>query len=631
MGVYDSGKIIKNARISSGLTQEQMSENICSVVALSNIENGKIGVSPLTFSLLMNRAGINKEAYPFFENIGDFKTFLSINHARFYINHWKNDLAYSALKDIEKRDFNHNKFYYQEFLLLETFYQLRSGSDRYDELISRLKVAVGITHPDFDYTNLQKAILSPTDLECLLLISYIYLIRNKNEDFISLCSQIKTHLDHMQLTGKKMIQIQLLYMVIYGSYLLGQNDYDAAYEIAEKGRSISLYNNLHAYLFECTLIYGLSMYMKRDKNKEQALQYINSAIYSAAALDSPILSKMMNVLKEYDISLSFELSPNTYMPKALFKMKDISGFRDGSFDIYGKDVLPVGKLISVLRKEQNITQQTICQGLCSKSKLSKIENGTQDGDILLVCSLLNRLGYSESIFDFFGTPNEEKYFSLLPYLSTSHSFHSEEYLNHLDALKTLGETHPLMMQSYYLYLAGSKDDIEDRLKTYNSALNISLPNFNISKIRSFRLSTDEISILLGITHELTNKSHCDEAFYYFSQIDNYIKENNPDILLIFRFYPIVKSILIRYKYTEKMVGMMSNAIEDQSNYDTCSYFLGSLSTLCYYYARYYKDNLSDDSSCLMFSKYSNYAKALTFIMDDYKNYEVIKKHLEYPK
>lgn len=628
MGIYDAGMAIRDARIHAGLTQEQMAKDICSIVALSNIENGKCGVSPLTFSLLMNKAGVIKDAYPFFENFGDFNAFLGTNHARFYIEHWKNDLAYDVLEDLKIHNFNNNRFYYQEFLVLQTLHQLRICTTKYNDLYERLNIAIHITHSDIDFSDIRKLSLSPTDLECLLLISYIYLIQGKKDDCLILCSQIGVYLDHLYISGKKMIKAHILYHLIYSIYLLNEKEYDKAASVAEKGRSISLYNNIHSYLIELTMIYGISVYMGEDNNKDRALEYINASIYTASALKAPILSKMLDVIKGYSIPISFDIPYETPKEYPLFELIDISGFGDGTFDIYGKDVLSIGKLISKLRKEQNISQQTICQGLCSKSKLSKIENGTQDGDILLLCALLNRLGYSEIEFDFFGTPDEEKYFSILPYLSSTNSYDSEKYLQHLEVLKELGETHPLMMQSYYLYSVKSKDTIEDRLKDYRSALDITLPNFNISGINNYRLSGDEISILLGITYELTNKSHCDEAFYYFSQIDNYVRENSPDILFTFSFYPIVKSILVRYKYTEKMVGMMSNAIEDESNYSVCSYFMGSLSTLCYYYARHYKDNSGDDSSALLQQKYSNFARALTFITDDLRNYEVFKKHLE---
>ncbi|WP_026505158.1 helix-turn-helix domain-containing protein [Butyrivibrio sp. NC3005] len=627
MGVYDISKIIKNARNSAGLTQEEMAEGICSVVALSNIENGKCGISPSTFSLLMDKAGITKEAYPFFENIDDFKTFLSINHARFYIEHWKSDSAYSALKEIKNKNFNKNKFYYQEFLILEVLHQLRTCSKRYDELLEKLNFAIGITHSEIDFTDIRKQFLSSLDLECLLLIAYIYHLQGKSEESIILCSQVKVKLDHMHITGKKLMKVQILYLFVYSAYLIGQNDYDAAFEYSRKGREIAIENNLHSYLVELTLIYGISMYMKQDGDKEMALQYIGSSVYSADALGSALTSRLIDKIKDYDIQHSFELSSLKPKVYELFEMEDISDFGDGSFDILGKDVLSIGKLISTLRKEQKISQQTICQGLCSKSKLSKIESGTQDGDILLLCAILNRLGYSESEFDFYGSKDEERYFKIISYLNSTTDYDSNKYLHYLEELKHLGETHPLMMQEYYLHYSSTKNNIDDRLHILNKALAITLPDFNISRLLNYRLSAAEISLIVSITYELTNKSHCDEAFQYFSQMENYVKENSLDILFSFRFYPIIKSIFIRYKYTEKMFGMLSQEVANKANISLCSFSIASLSTIYYHYSMYYKNNAECNSSGTILKQYSCYAKALTLINDNLHNYKIVKESL----
>ena len=49
MSVRNAGKTIREARIKAGLTQEQLSEGVCSVLSLSRIENGSAGVSPVTY------------------------------------------------------------------------------------------------------------------------------------------------------------------------------------------------------------------------------------------------------------------------------------------------------------------------------------------------------------------------------------------------------------------------------------------------------------------------------------------------------------------------------------------------------------------------------------------------------
>ena len=48
MSVRNAGKAIQEARKKAGLTQEQLSDGICSVLSLSRIENCSAGVSPST-------------------------------------------------------------------------------------------------------------------------------------------------------------------------------------------------------------------------------------------------------------------------------------------------------------------------------------------------------------------------------------------------------------------------------------------------------------------------------------------------------------------------------------------------------------------------------------------------------
>ena len=57
MSINNAGKIIKEARLRAGLTQEELSDGICSALSLSHIENNHTGISPVTFQALMANAG----------------------------------------------------------------------------------------------------------------------------------------------------------------------------------------------------------------------------------------------------------------------------------------------------------------------------------------------------------------------------------------------------------------------------------------------------------------------------------------------------------------------------------------------------------------------------------------------
>ena len=79
MSVQHAGTIIREARIKAGLSQEKLSEGVCSTLSLSRIENGTAGVSPSTFQALMAHAGSACEAYPIFANRADFDCFYSLH------------------------------------------------------------------------------------------------------------------------------------------------------------------------------------------------------------------------------------------------------------------------------------------------------------------------------------------------------------------------------------------------------------------------------------------------------------------------------------------------------------------------------------------------------------------------
>lgn len=118
MSIRNAGKTIKEARLKASMTQEQLSEGICTVLSLSRIENGSSGVSPITFQALMDRAEAPCELYPIFSNRTDFDCFYTLQRARYFLNSWQLQECYDELASIESKGFADNKLYYQEWLYI---------------------------------------------------------------------------------------------------------------------------------------------------------------------------------------------------------------------------------------------------------------------------------------------------------------------------------------------------------------------------------------------------------------------------------------------------------------------------------------------------------------------------------
>nr|WP_297873834.1 helix-turn-helix transcriptional regulator [uncultured Blautia sp.] len=63
MGLYYIGEVIKRTRESLGMTQEELSEGICTTETLSRIETGKRTPNRANFKALMERMGRCGEKY----------------------------------------------------------------------------------------------------------------------------------------------------------------------------------------------------------------------------------------------------------------------------------------------------------------------------------------------------------------------------------------------------------------------------------------------------------------------------------------------------------------------------------------------------------------------------------------
>ena len=172
MSVRNAGKTIREARIKAGLTQEQLSEGVCSVLSLSRIENGSAGVSPVTFQALMAHAGAPCEVYPIFASRTDFDCFYTLNRARFYLGSWQLSQAYEELNKLEEWNFADNKLYYQEYLYLNGQIQVCSGCADHHALYDLFSSALHITRPEIDY--------SESDINSILAHESYHIKKNHN-------------------------------------------------------------------------------------------------------------------------------------------------------------------------------------------------------------------------------------------------------------------------------------------------------------------------------------------------------------------------------------------------------------------------------------------------------------------
>lgn len=565
MSIRNAGSAIREARLKAGLTQEKLSEGICSPLSLSRIENGTIGVSPSTFQALMAHAGAPCEVFPIFENWTDYECFFHLKHARFHLNAWQLSPAYEELNLVEEKNWNKNKFYYQEWALMHGILQFRSGLADHTQLYDFFLEALHISRPGINLEDFKNLLLSITEIELLIYLAQEALYLNKPELCNIICAQIQAYLSNSQLTFLEKDHLLAEYAVVYTKYLIAIQDYETAFQLADENRHRMVMEKNDCSLFELIFLCGLSSFHQGQINSSTT--FFKCALYSLHAMNicyftcckNYITQSLFINLPENLLSLS-DIKLTTFNSKLLLNSLC---FSNGIYDIYHPDVITIGTLIREHRLKQKLSQKILCQGICSTSKLSKIENGTLQPGIFLAEALLERLGFSSREFIFWGSAEETKIYELKNQLRLWYNWNFEKVREPLDELYslTIDKNDHLIRQNYLYVKAKYTPSPAERIKFLQDALSCTLPDFDIYKILNYRFSRLELTILNTLADTYTKTDMPYQSITYFRQLLFYYREATPDIMLKAQCFSITLwefcSALYFQKYYAEIIDFFS--------------------------------------------------------------------------
>ena len=305
-----------------------------------------------------------------------------------------------------------------------------------------------------------------------------------------------------------------------------------ALQTADTWRHKMVVSMVEPLLFELTFLTGLCCHYLEDRNR--AHECIKAAFYSSYAVKSCYTKACRDYLvNSTDYQMTEYMRSVSDLPAEKYQAKqamDVSNFSDGIFNADSPDAYTLGLLIRDMRLSQNLSQQILCQGLCSKSTLSKIENGTHQPDIALTECLLQRLGISERLFTFWGSEKEARLYELKFKLIHRHLLSNEEVVQYLSEMESLlDEKDVLWHQQYSVIKASMGLSERDNVSTYLEALHLTLPDFDIHQLHQYRLSWIEITCLNNLAHEyrLTRDSHL--CSFFNAQLLEYAARIHPDI------------------------------------------------------------------------------------------------------
>lgn len=192
---YSIGDIIRYERKEQGLSQEELSDGICTPSWLSKIESGSCIPTYSIFSLLMQRLGKDATPYICFQSEIEMRIEkLKFEVRRFYSNEQmdKAILSYRELEKLikDKEPFNEQFMAFVDILLFKDQHEDK------EKVISRLYEILHMTRTEFDIKKLKQYLLSKDEIMVINNIAIALRELNRMDEAIEIMEALKSYLDN---------------------------------------------------------------------------------------------------------------------------------------------------------------------------------------------------------------------------------------------------------------------------------------------------------------------------------------------------------------------------------------------------------------------------------------------------
>ncbi len=216
MANYRVGDIIRLTRIASGLTQEQLSENICSVETMSRIENGKHGVKKDIYQKLMEKMNRNPErsyAICVDQDMQIIEERAAFEEAMTRHDFESADEYMTLLKEKAGESTLTKNYVRRESAFLD-FYQNRITSA---ELVAILEELAVETVPEYKRYMEQEIIFPFTEQEIILFkrLAVAYGRNGENELAIEICEMLLRSLRRKYMVEWKKSEITIIGIMVF--------------------------------------------------------------------------------------------------------------------------------------------------------------------------------------------------------------------------------------------------------------------------------------------------------------------------------------------------------------------------------------------------------------------------------
>ena len=366
----DFAKLLKNIRTEEKVSLDQLAMGLMSASQLVKIENGERPINKNIRDRLLERLGIAKELYENLLDLCDFEEWDYKKKILSAIQNKKIEDAYRLLKEY-KAHLRENDRINHQFILAMWGEVLKQEGASKEKIAECYRKAVILTIPDAEKVWWEKRPLSVLEMN-LLLETIIY---GNNMDYLHKCRVLMEYIDtgYYDEIMKAKIYPKIVYyylkkQILFKEYWNMETQTEnlkicekAIDKLRDAGRTYYLVELLE---IEIQILETMPEDAVTEHLEKNEADKINAR---------ELMSVIKNLYAEYEVPAYMQDCTYFYQQKWIFSMKDVLRTRRAMF---------------------GLTQEQLCEGICSVKSLRRAEKGQTDMQRETLKKILNRLGLS---------------------------------------------------------------------------------------------------------------------------------------------------------------------------------------------------------------------------------------------
>lgn len=233
-----SNELIKELRLSKNLSQEELSENICTRETLSRIENGRRSPNQKNLYKMLQKMELERERYYSFIITDDYRLYEKVRLFKRNFFQENKNVAYTLLKEIEEKlDLKNplNKQFIESSWLIK---KTEDDSINLEQIILEFKKVLCYTMKKFNGTIYRV----PFRQEFVILNQIALCMRQigKNKEAISLYEQILNEYENSKVLEQHHAISKMLLYINYALLLEENNELEKSKKIGKQGIKLAI-------------------------------------------------------------------------------------------------------------------------------------------------------------------------------------------------------------------------------------------------------------------------------------------------------------------------------------------------------------------------------------------------------